>query len=419
MMLQTGKAVRRAIVVTLLLATLWSVKPEAGATYHVDVVLPDAANLFTDGRVMIDGFDAGSIGAIELRDAQAIVRADIDDDHAPLPAGTRARIEYRALLGERVLVLEPPPDPDHETIPSGGLVIGAERTDLDQLLSALDAPTREHLASLVPQVAALLEGREPDLNAFLTTSGPALQALDEVLVAVAGDGPLLERLVDDLHTAAAAVATRRVGVAETVDGLATTIDALASERDALGTALTDLPGTAATAAATLDRVPATVEAVTPFLDDLRPVVDQLPELSSDLRPLLADLRPAISDLQPALAQLGVVLDRAPALLDRSAELLPTMDRGLESLLPAIDFLRPYAPELVGWLSNWGGASSNYDANGHYLRFNAKAGLTNLDVLPAELSRLPLSLPGLAVDARRAPGEIAGQPWTDANGDRLR
>lgn len=418
-MLQTGRTVRRTMLVAVLIATLWGVERDSADGYHVDVVLPDAANLFADGRVMIDGFDAGTIAAIELRDAKAVVRARVDDDQAPLPVGTTARIEYRALLGERILVLEPPDYAGSETIPSGGLVIGAERTDLDQLLAALDAPTREHIASLVPQAAALLDGRERDVNAFLTTSGPALQAVADVLAAVAADGPLLTRLVDDLHAVATAVGDRRAAVAETIDGLTTAVDTVASERDALRATLAGLPGTAATAAAIFDRVPSTAEAVVPFLEDLRPVVDQLPELSSDLRPLLADLRPMITDLEPALAQLGIVLELAPTLLERSSELLPTINRTVESLVPAIDFLRPYTPELVGWLSNWGGAAANYDANGHYLRFNVRGGLTNLDILPADFARLPLSLPGLNADTRRPPGQIANQPWTDANGDRLR
>lgn len=413
-----ARLVRRTFVGVLVLATLAGVRRGHDA-YHVDVVVPDAANLVTGGRVMIDGFDAGSIGSIELRDGHALIRADVDGDRAPLPVGTTARIEYRALLGERVLVLEPPERTVRETLPSGALVIGAERTDLDQLLSALDRPTRDHLTSLVPQAAGLLGGREDDVNALLQTAGPALQTLNDVLVAIGGDGPQLEQIVADLRAVGTEVVARRTGVAQTIDGLTRAVDALASDRSSLGAALDTLPGTVATATAVLGRVPATVDEVTPFLDDLRPVVDQLPDLSSDLRPLLADLRPAIHELEPALAQLGVVLDQAPSLLDRSSDLLPTLDDGLSALLPAIDFLRPYTPELVGWLSNWGGAAANYDANGHYLRFNARVGLTNLDILPSDLAGLPLSLPGLTADPHRSPGALVDQPWTDANGDRIR
>jgi phospholipid/cholesterol/gamma-HCH transport system substrate-binding protein len=40
----------------------------------------------------------------------------------------------------------------------------------------------------------------------------------------------------------------------------------------------------------------------------------------------------------------------------------------------LDFLRPYTPELIGWIRDFGQGASNYDANGHFARvqpiFNA-------------------------------------------------
>ena len=40
----------------------------------------------------------------------------------------------------------------------------------------------------------------------------------------------------------------------------------------------------------------------------------------------------------------------------------------------LNFIRPYTPDLVGWLRDFGQGAANYDANGHYARiqpiFNA-------------------------------------------------
>ena len=40
----------------------------------------------------------------------------------------------------------------------------------------------------------------------------------------------------------------------------------------------------------------------------------------------------------------------------------------------LEFLRPYTPDLGGWLCDFGAGAANYDANGHYARiqpiFNA-------------------------------------------------
>ena len=40
----------------------------------------------------------------------------------------------------------------------------------------------------------------------------------------------------------------------------------------------------------------------------------------------------------------------------------------------LEFVRPYTPDLVGWLRDFGQGAANYDANGHFARiqpiFNA-------------------------------------------------
>jgi len=40
----------------------------------------------------------------------------------------------------------------------------------------------------------------------------------------------------------------------------------------------------------------------------------------------------------------------------------------------LDFIRPYTPDFMGWIRDFGQGASNYDANGHYARiqpiFNA-------------------------------------------------
>ena len=47
---------------------------------------------------------------------------------------------------------------------------------------------------------------------------------------------------------------------------------------------------------------------------------------------------------------------------------------LQRSQPVLEFIRPYTPEFVGWLRDFGQGAANYDANGHYARiqpiFNA-------------------------------------------------
>jgi phospholipid/cholesterol/gamma-HCH transport system substrate-binding protein len=84
-----------------------------------------------------------------------------------------------------------------------------------------------------------------------------------------------------------------------------------------------------------------------------------------------------------------------------------------SLLPAIDFLRPYTPELAGALANLASASANYDRNGHYLRVFVSNGSLSVAEQPFLLS------PNLSQHPERRPGELVGQPLTDAAGSSVR
>jgi hypothetical protein len=75
-------------------------------------------------------------------------------------------------------------------------------------------------------------------------------------------------------------------------------------------------------------------------------------------------------------------------------------------------LRPYAPEIAGFLSTWSGYNKNYDAGGHYARtfplmFNAAlipgTALNSLQITRTYADRLFYAMP-------RPPGLNAGQPW---------
>ena len=250
-----------------------------------------------------------------------------------------------------------------------------------------------------------------------------LVELSQTEAALGQDGPMLQQLIEDTRSISETVSERRGEVAGTIDGLTRALQAAAAERDDLSVALDDLPATVAEATDVLERLPDTVDTVDPLLTALQPAIDQLPDVADDLRPLLADLRPAVTDLEPALANLGIVLDQAPAFFDLTTAVLPTLDGGLNDALQAVDFLRPYTPELIGFLQNWADGTSAMDENGRYIRLVAKAGLGNAliplsgDILDTTQSLLDTAgVPGLTGNRHRDPGELVDQPWTDANGD---
>ncbi|MBB2506588.1 MCE family protein, partial [Amycolatopsis echigonensis] len=114
-----------------------------------------------------------------------------------------------------------------------------------------------------------------------------------------------------------------------------------------------------------------------------------------------------------LADAQTLLNYTPGLLDTAHATAPGLNSAVSSLMPALSFLRPFTPEAVGLLSNWGSASANYDANGHYGRIYVQAGASSVNVNPGIVP------PGFTSNPTPLPGSPVGQPWTDAFGSGIR
>ncbi|WP_200954663.1 MULTISPECIES: MlaD family protein [unclassified Nocardioides] len=381
--------------------------------YTVQVVLPSATNLVPGSPVKIDGFDAGKVKNLDVRDGKAVVTVEVSEDFAPLHDGAAARISWKALLGERILDITPG-ETEGAELPDGAIIEGAtDRVELDQVLAALDQPTRQQLNGLIARLDASFSGSESDLQQTLAAAGPSLEALGQVLSAVGDDGAAIRKLVTRTADMAEIVATRDEEVRGAIDGFNTGVGAVSTRQSELSDALSELPSTLRQARKTLDSVPETVEMATPLLEDLQPAAARLPGVADQLAPVLADLRPVANQLRPTLEALAPLLRVTPGLLDSTHSVLPQAENTLAALAPALDFLRPYTPELVGWLGNWGAAAGNYDSNGHYLRAFIQFGATSLNINPGVMP------PGVTNQHQRLPGDNEKQPWTDANGSELR
>ncbi|HEY3471851.1 MAG TPA: MlaD family protein [Amycolatopsis sp.] len=382
--------------------------------YPANVVLPSATGLIAGSKVLVDGFDAGQVDDVSIKDGRAQVTVRLTKDFAPLHSGASAGIVWKAVLGERQLDVRDGPK-TNPVIPPGGMLDGkvSDPVEMDKVLAALDPATRGHLSSLVQGLDRTVGGNETDLRKTLQKAGPTVEALGGVLRAVGSDGPAIKELAGQLNGMVTTLVNRDQQVRAIVSGLSGATAAAAQQREQLRAALRKLPGTLGTADRTLADVPGTVDKAVPLLNDLRPATDRLPAVARTLRPVLADLRPTVAQLRPTLGSLGTLLQFTPGLLDSAHGALPGTDSAVTSLKPALSFLRPYTPEVVGWLSNWGSSAANYDSNGHYMRVNIPAGISSFDNNPGVMP------PGMASDPFPAPGAIAGQPWTDAFGSGVR
>lgn len=382
--------------------------------YHVTVPLASAANLVSGGPVMENGFQVGTVSSIKAVDGKAMVSMDLDKQYAPLHDGATVDMSWKALLSERQLQLVDGPA-SNPTIPDGGMVPGVQPApvELDQVLNALDAPTRAQLKGFIADLRQTLRGHETAAHETLTTAGPALAQLGSLLTAVGTDGPAIRDLVARMSAMLTQVDQHNSSVQAVVDNLATLTAQIAQQRGALSTALHGLPNTLALAQTALERVPAAAQQAVPLLQDLAPATGSLTSVSTNLKPLLGQLTPAVADLDPTLAQLRGLLGVSPQTLNSLNALLPELQTTLTGAKPATSFLRPYSPEIAGWISTWDSAMANYDSLGHYTRLLLQAGPTSVD------GTSEAAAPGSSNDPYPAPGGIVGQPWTDANGSTLR
>lgn len=409
----TDRAGRTVLVLATVAAlVLVGLKLTTGDPYRLKFLMPAADKSFVGAKVVIDGQTVGQIESLGVRDGMAEVTAVIDDDHAPLPAGTQGRIKWLSILGARVLEILPG-DRANAALPSGHLLTSnVEGAELDDLLVMLDAPTRKKLKSLLATLHTTVEGKERDLNTTLREAGPTFHALGEVLRAVGEDGPAIKQLVSDLHGVTEGVAARDARLSSTVGNLNRLTAAVATRQAELRQLLQQLPSTIETATRTLNAAEEPIVGAGELLRELRPASAQLPGIAADLKPALEKADPALADLTPLLADADVLLKQTPALARGARDLLPTADAALTQANPMVSFLRPYTPELAGWLSNWVGIFGSRNSTGNYARALITASASSLD------DALPGIPPGMDQSPRPAPGSIAGQPWTDANGDLI-
>lgn len=407
------KKVPRAIGAVAILGLLIGAiaTPLASQDYEVTAVMPGGnPNLSEGSPVYVDGFQLGTIESIEPEDNKAVVTFTLDRDVAPLHSGAKVSVQWKGLVGERLLYVTDGPRANAE-IPSGGLVEGDNPApvELGDVLAALDPQTRRHLGSLVGRLEGTLDGHEDDLAKTVRAAGPTLGALGEVLRGIGADGPAIRSLVTKTNQLMKTIDGQSADVQGVISDLSQTVNTTAGKRDQLRKALAKLPRTLRTAESVLGEVPDTTQEALPLLKDLADATKPLPSASKNLTLLLRDLRPLVAELKPTLRSASVLLDYTPGLLDSAHATVPDITKAIKAYAPALDFLRPYTPEAVGFLSTWGAAAKNYDANGRYMRIHGQAGGTSLNANPG------FELPGFSQDTTPDPGAPGGIPQTDAEG----
>jgi phospholipid/cholesterol/gamma-HCH transport system substrate-binding protein len=372
-----------ALVLAVVVVAVLLLRGDGGTTYKLR--FQNAGQLVKDDDVQVGGRRVGSVRAIKLTsDNQAEITISVQDGYAPLHQGTTALVRATSLSGiaNRYIALTPGPN-SNPTLPAGA-TLGADKTtsivDLDQLFNTLDATTRKSLQEFIQGSAQWYDQRGVQANAATKYFNPALSASRRLVNELVANQQTLDAFLRNASKTVGALAQRRGDLANLVSNANTTAAAIGDENVSLNQALGLLPTTLRKANTTFVNLRATLDDLDVLVAASKPATKNLARFLRELRPLVHDARPTIADLRTLVSRSGSgndltdLLEQAPA-LDRAAK--PSFAHSIEALqkvTPVLKFIRPYTPDFIGWLRDFGQAASNYDANGHFARiepmFNA-------------------------------------------------
>jgi phospholipid/cholesterol/gamma-HCH transport system substrate-binding protein len=400
-----------------------ALRGDGGTTYKLR--FENAGQLVRDDDVQVGGRRIGSVRDIKLTDDnQAEVTIAVQDGYAPLHQGTTALIRATSLSGIANRYIALTPGPNSNAALAAGATLGTDTTtsivDLDQLFDTLDPKTRKALQDVIQGSAQWYDNRGRQANAATKYFNPALSSSRRLVDEVVANQQTLNAFLRNTSKTVGAVAARRDDLANLVSNANATAAAIGDENVSLDQALGLLPDTLRKANTTFVNLRATLDDLDVLVAASKPATKDLARFLRELRPLVHDARPTIADLRTLVHRNGSgndltdLLNKTPP-LERAARpaFAHTID-ALQKSTPVIKFIRPYTPDFVGWIRDFGEGAANYDANGHFARiqpiFNAYSFTDN--PTGGLLTPIPASqrLDGLQTGVvKRCPGAASQAP----------
>ncbi|NLT07762.1 MAG: MCE family protein [Solirubrobacterales bacterium] len=414
----------------LALVLIWVTRDN---THEYTLVFENAGQMVRGDLVRIGGSPVGEVTAIELADdGMAELTITVDEEFAPLHSGTTATIRWQGLTGTANRYVDLSPAPNFKAELSDGATIGADRTEsiveVDQLFNTFDERTRDGLDHFIAGFADWYAGQEANANQSAEYFPAALTQATELFNELNRDSETFQELLVESAKAMGAIEQRSGDLTELVDNAGTTAAALSADTESLRQALTELPPALRQGSETFAalRGPA-LDDLERFVVESRESAEVLPAFLRRFRTLTAESVPIFTELRRMFNGPGAGNDLydtmvdLPPLANMADKAFPRARKALRQSTPIWGFIRPYAPDLVSWLRNFGGAMAPYDANGHYARsvavFDAfeftddAEGGTLTPKAPADRGQSPNLSTG---NLRRCPGSTAAVPPADGS-----
>jgi phospholipid/cholesterol/gamma-HCH transport system substrate-binding protein len=261
--------------------------------FALNAEFASANGLVPQAEVRVSGVHIGTVNAIaDSSGGDALVRMSLQPG-IHLRQDTRAVIRPKTLLGEKFVELVRKQGSSQGYLPSGATIPKAQTgqaVEIDDILNAMDAPTRKAMSESFRQLGIALDGRQQDLGAALPPLDTTMANLRPLARVGESRQKELDRILTNLNTIMQALADEQEQLGHLVDSGDTVMSAIASRDQALagtvrngaavfGSLDTAFSGVTSADRASLQKSPATIAAGRRTLGLTNPQVDQLlPEI---------------------------------------------------------------------------------------------------------------------------------------------
>ena len=382
------------------------------SSFTVNATFSSVNGLIPGSPVRIAGVQVGTVSSVQSIGSAsdghqgAEVSMSIQNNGLPIHRNATFWIRPRIFLEGNFFVDVYPGTPEAPAVKSGytfPIQQGREPVQFDQLLTSLQASTRQNLQTLINQYGKAVYLGGKSYNSSIQYWAPAYKYSSEVTHDMLGKRPNdLATWIDKGGAVSAALSAHPQNLENLITDFNTTANAFARENTALQAAVGELPHTLSAAIPAFHALNAAfpplerlatalipgVQSSGPTIDASLPYITQLRLLvqPSELRGLTADLAVAI----PALAKL--TNETIPFMKN---EVRPTSSCVVHVIYPWSQLtindhkfsgtpgfpLRKVFQEAVDYLPGLAGESRSFDANGPYIRVLGTGGTLTYSLQP--------------------------------------
>ena len=411
--------IRNALILIALLIVgsylAWAKELPFGDDYEVKAVFHNAANIRADSPVRIAGVNVGEVkGVRSVGEDAAEVTFTVTEEGQPVREDAQVEIRPRIFLEGNFFLNLKPGSPSAPELPDGGTIPithTSTAVQLDQVLTALQAPDRANLSKLLQGYGTALNG---DLSGVETLGDdPEIQGetgaesindsfrygadasrgsaiVNRALLGTErGD---LSKMIAAQASIFEALASREAQLQDLVTNFNITTGAFASESDNLAETIRLLGPTLRRAEPALRHTNDTFPYLRAFARDIEPGIAELPETIDAADPWIPQTKALLApdelgfianELRLAAPGAGAAAGAGAATFNQaelfarcvSNVLVPTGDVVLQDAGPGYNFNTgvPNYKEFGYAVSGFAGESQSFDGNGPWLRLQSGGG----------------------------------------------